>query len=210
MKVVVIGATGTIGKELVNALEHEHEVVRVGRHRGDFQVDIASKASIEQLFPRLGSFDAVICTAGEAKAGRLGDLTDEDFRLSLTSKLMGQVNVVRVGREYINDGGSFTLTSGVLSREPLPGMAAISLVNAAVEAFAHAAALDLERGIRINAVSPVWATESLQALGLDASPKMPAAQLVPAYRESVEGDGTGQVLDVRDFVPEPLSSELFW
>ena len=209
MRIVIIGATGTIGKEVTQALAREHDIVRVGRHSGDFQVDIASKASIEQLFPRLGSFDAVICTAGEAKAGRLGDLTDEDFLLGLTSKLMGQVNIVRVGREYINKGGSFTLTSGVLSREPLPGMAAISLVNAAVEAFTLAAALDLERGIRINAVSPVWATESLQALGMDATPKMPAAQFVPAYRESVEGDSTGQVLDVRNFVPEPLAAELF-
>ena len=207
MRIVVIGATGTIGKEVVKVLVREHEIVRVGRTSGDFQVDIASKASIEELFPRLGSFDAVICTAGEARAGRLGDLTDEDFMVGLTNKLMGQVNVVRVGREYINKNGSFTLTSGVLSQEPLPGMAAISMVNAAIEGFAHAAALDLERGIRINAVSPVWATETLAALGLDATPKMSAAQFVPAYQESVESGRTGEVLDVRDFVTEPLASE---
>jgi NAD(P)-dependent dehydrogenase (short-subunit alcohol dehydrogenase family) len=199
MRIVVIGATGTIGKEVVKALARKHQIVRVGRHSGDFQVDIASKTSIEQLFPRVGSFDAVICTAGEAKAGRLGNLTDEDFMLSLTNKLMGQVNLVRVGRPYINDNGSFTLTSGVLSREPIPGTAAISMVNAAVEAFARAAALEMERGIRINAVCPVWATETLQALGMDAAEKMPAAKFVPAYRESVEGHDTGAVLDVRDF-----------
>ena len=181
--------------------------LRVGRQSGDFQVDITSKASIEQLFPRLGSFDAVICTAGEARAGRLGDLTDEDFLTGLTSKLMGQVNVVRIGREYINTNGSFTLTSGVLSQEPLPGMAAISMVNAALEGFVRAAALDLERGIRINAVSPVWATETLQALGMDATPKMSAAQFAAAYQESVESRRTGEVLDVRDFVTEPLASE---
>ena len=120
--------------------------------------------------------------------------------LGLTNKLMGRVNVVRVGRRYIKDNGSFTLTSGVLSQEPMPGTAAISLVNAAVEAFARAAALNLERGLRINAVSPVWATETLQALGTDAAAKMPAAQFVPAYRESVEGHRTGAVPDVRLFV----------
>jgi NAD(P)-dependent dehydrogenase (short-subunit alcohol dehydrogenase family) len=210
MKIVVIGATGTIGKEVVKALAHQHQIVRVGRHSGNFQVDIASKASIEQLFPKIGPFDAVICTAGEARAGRLAELTDEDFMLGLTSKLMGQVNVVRVGRQYINKDGSFTLTSGVLSQEPMPGTAAISLVNAAVEAFARTAALDLDRGLRINAVSPVWATETLQALGMDAAPKMPAAQFVPAYRESVEGHRTGEVLDVRDFVPEPAASASGW
>jgi NAD(P)-dependent dehydrogenase (short-subunit alcohol dehydrogenase family) len=206
MRIVIIGATGTIGKEVAKALARQHQIVRVGHNTGDFQVDIASKASIEQLFPKLGSFDAVICTAGDAKAGRLADLTDEDFLLGLTSKLMGQVNVVRVGRQYINDGGSFTLTGGTLSHEPLPGMAAISMVNAAVEAFARAAALDLECGIRINAVSPVWAIETLEALGMDAPAKMPAAWFVPAYRESVEGHRTGEVLDVRDFVREPVAS----
>lgn len=206
MRIVVIGATGTIGKEVVKVLARRHKIVPVGRHSGDFQVDIASKDSIEQLFPKLGSFDAVICTAGEARAGRLQDLTDEDFLLGLTNKLMGQVNVVRIGREYINDGGSFTLTAGVLSHEPLPGMAAISMVNAAVEAFARAAALDLDRGIRINTVTPVWATETLKAFGMDAEAKMPAAGFVPAYQESVEGHRTGEVLDVRDFVQEPVAS----
>ncbi len=207
MRIVVIGATGTIGKEVVKGLTREHQIVRVGRRSGDFQVDITSKASIEQLLSRLGSFDAVICTVGEAPTGRLADLTDEDFMLGLTNKLMGQVNIVRVGREYINKDGSFTLTSGVLSREPLPGMAAVSMVNAAVEGFVRAAALDLERGLRINAVSPVWATETLAVLGMDATPKMSAAQFVPAYQESVESRRTGEVLDVRDFVREPVASE---
>ncbi len=200
MRIVIIGATGTIGKEVVKVLARKHQLVRVGRQSGDFQVDSTSKASLEQLFPKLDPFDAVICTAGEARAGRLADLTDEDFMVSLTNKLMGQVNVVRVGCDYINKNGSFTLTSGVLSREPLPGMAAISMVNAAVEGFVRAAAQDLERGLRINAVSPLWATESLAAPGLDARPKMPAAQFMPAYQESVEGHRTGEVLDVRDFV----------
>jgi NAD(P)-dependent dehydrogenase (short-subunit alcohol dehydrogenase family) len=118
---------------------------------------------------------------------------------------MGQVNVVRVGLQHINDDGSFTLTSGVLSQEPMPGMAAISMVNAAVEAFARAAALDMDRGIRINAVSPVWAVETLEALGIDAPAKMPAAGFVPAYQESVEGRRTGEVLDVRAFTPQAVA-----
>ncbi len=165
--------TGTIGKEVVKALARQHQIVKVGRRSGDFQVDIADKASIEQLFPKLGSFDAVICTAGEARAGRLADLTDDDFMLGLTNKLMGQVNIVRIGRQYINVNGSFTLTSGVLSQEPMPGTAAISLVNAAVEAFARAAALDLDRGLRINAVSPVWSTRPSKPWAWTPRPKCP-------------------------------------
>jgi NAD(P)-dependent dehydrogenase (short-subunit alcohol dehydrogenase family) len=199
MKVVVIGATGTIGTEVVRRLVREHEIIPVGHRGGDFQVDITSKNSIEQLFAEIGSCDAVICTAGEAPFARLDDLTDEDYLLGLTDKLMGQVNVVRVGRAYVSDHGSFTLTSGILSREPVPGSACISMVNAAVDAFVQAAALEMTRGLRINAVSPVWATETLQALGLNFSPSMPVADFVPAYRESLEGWHTGEVLDVRDY-----------
>jgi len=209
MRIIIIGATGTIGKELVAQLGRDHEIVQVAAHSGEFRVDIASKNSIEQLFPAVGPFDAVICAAGAAQAGPLDELTDDDFMLGLTNQLMGQVNVVRVGREYINDNGSFTLTSGVLSHEPIPGMAAISMVNAAVEAFARAAALDMKRGIRINAVSPVWATETLEALNLDIPGGMPAAEFVPAYRESVESQRTGEVLDVRDFVRQPVSSGVY-
>lgn len=201
MRIIIIGATGTIGKQIVRELGRDHEIVPVAAHSGDFQVDIASKESIERLFATVGPFDAVICVAGAAQAGTLDDLTDEDFMLGLTNKLMGQVNVVRAGYDIINDHGSFTLTSGLLSREPMPGTSAISMVNAAVEAFARAAALDLKRGIRINAVSPVWATETIEALDLDIPGGMSAADFVPAYRESVEGTRTGEVLDVRDFVP---------
>jgi NAD(P)-dependent dehydrogenase (short-subunit alcohol dehydrogenase family) len=201
MKVVVIGATGTIGTEVVRRLVREHEIIPVGRRGGDFQVDLMSKNSIERLFAEIGSLDAVICTAGQVRLAGLDDLTDDDYLLGLTSKLMGQVNLVRVGRAYLNDYGSFTLTSGVLSREPIPGSTLISAVNAAVEAFVQAAALELKRGTRINAVSPVWATETLRTLGLDLSPSLPAAQFVPAYQESLEGWRTGEVLDVRDFVP---------
>jgi len=209
MRIVIIGATGTIGKHLVEQLGRDHETVRVAAHSGEFQVDIASKDSIEQLFPAVGPFDAVICAAGAAQGGSLDELTDDDFMLGLTSKLMGQVNVVRVGREYINDNGSFTLTSGVLSHEPMPGFTTISMVNAAVEAFACAAALDMKRGIRINAVSPVSATESFEALNLNIPGGMPAAEFVPAYRESVESRRTGEVLDVRDFARQPVSSRVY-
>ena len=199
MKIIVIGATGTIGSEIVQALTGRHQVVKAGRQSGDVQVDMTSMDSLRQFFLGIGSFDAVVCAAGTAKYGSLDELTDDDYMLSLSDKLMGQVNVVRAGRDYVNDDGSFTLTSGVLGREPTPRTTAISMVNAAVEAFARAAALEMPRGIRINAVCPVWATETLKALGMPLSGGMPAARFVPAYIESIEGRRTGETLDVRDF-----------
>jgi NAD(P)-dependent dehydrogenase (short-subunit alcohol dehydrogenase family) len=201
MKIIVIGATGTIGREVARLLETNHEVVKVGHTGGDLRVDIAEKASIEKLFKAVGKFDAVVSTAGVAPFGPFSELTDRDFALGLANKLMGQVNLVRVGRSHISDNGSFTLTAGMLARHPVPGGALLSIVNAGIEAFVRAAAIEMDRGIRVNAVSPPFLRETLEAMGMDRSKGIPAPNVAPAYRESVEGTHNGSVLDPRDFVP---------
>jgi NAD(P)-dependent dehydrogenase (short-subunit alcohol dehydrogenase family) len=199
MRVIVVGATGTIGKAIVEVLEGRHEIVRVAHTRGDYRVDIASRDSIQKLYDAVGSFDAMVSAAGLAKFGALESLTDADFQVGWTSKLMGQINLVRLGLSRARDGGSFTLTSGVLASEPTPGSAAISPVNAGVEAFARAAALETARGIRINAVSPPWVSETLASMGRDHAGGLPAAKVAAAYLESVEGRANGEVLDARRF-----------
>lgn len=199
MRVIVIGGTGTIGQAVTGVLGQLHEVVAVGRTSGTHQVDMASPESVRALFEEVAPFDAVVSAAGEARFKSLEELEDEDFQLGLSSKLMGQVNLVRLGIPHINDGGSFTLTSGVLAWEPEPGSAAISLVNAGIEAFARAAALELPRAIRVNVVSPPWVAETLEAIGRDPSDGLPAATVARAYVESVEGESNGAVIDARQF-----------
>ncbi len=199
MRVVVVGASGTIGAAVVGALEGRHEVVPVARTRAERRVDIGSADSIRRLYDGIGCFDALICAAGLAKFGPLMSLSEEDFRLGLDSKEMGQINLVRLGLEHARDAGSFTLTSGVLSVEPTPGSAAISPVNAAVEAFCRAAALEMPRKIRINAVRPPWVAETLAAMGRDPAGGLPADRLALAYVDCVEGSATGEILDARRF-----------
>jgi NAD(P)-dependent dehydrogenase (short-subunit alcohol dehydrogenase family) len=199
MKVVVIGATGTIGRAVAAALAPRHEVVRVARSGGDHTGDIEDAASLEALFGAAAPFDAVVCCAGSASFKPLEQLGEEDFHVGLNSKLMGQVNVVRLGLRHVRDGGSFTLTSGVLAFEPMPGGAAISPVNAAVESFAKAAALEMPRGVRVNVVSPPWVSETLQAMGQDPQHGMPAEKVARAYVEAVEGSQNGATLDARTF-----------
>ena len=202
MRIIVIGAAGTIGKEIVAALEGHHEIVGVGRHSGEMQVDISSRESIEQFFQAAGPFDALVSAAGETRFAPLEKLSDEDFQFCLANKLMGQINLVRYGLSHVRDGGSFTLTSGVLTTEPIPGSSAISLVNGGLEAFARAAALEMSRGVRINVVSPPWVTETLIAMGSARNVPgggLPAKDVARAYVESVEGKRNGETLDARDF-----------
>ena len=199
MKIILIGASGTIGQAVTQALIACHQVVPVGHTHGAYQVDLASPESIQQLFAAVAPFDAVVSAAGMARFGPLETLTEADFQLSLANKLMGQVNLVRLGLRSMQDGGSFTLTSGVLAQEPMPGSAAISLVNAGLEGFVRAAALEMPRGIRLNVVSPPWVRETLLAMGQDSANGMPAAQVATAYVESVESRRHGEVIDARRF-----------
>jgi NAD(P)-dependent dehydrogenase (short-subunit alcohol dehydrogenase family) len=194
MRILIVGATGTIGEAVVAALQARHELVLASRSKSAERVDVTNPASIEALYRKVGKVDAVIGVAGEAAWKPLVDLTDEDFAFSLRSKLMGQVNLVRRGIASVADGGSFTLTSGVLATHPTPGGAAITLVNSAVDAFVRAAALELPRGIRINSVSPPWVAETLTAMGRDPAGGLPARDVARSYVEGAEGKQTGMVI----------------
>jgi NAD(P)-dependent dehydrogenase (short-subunit alcohol dehydrogenase family) len=194
MRILIIGAHGTIGREIVNALAG-HEVIGASRSDPSFPVDITDPASIRSLYEKVGTVDAIVSAAGSGAWKPLADLTEEDFARSLGYKLMGQVNVVRYGFASLTDGGSITTTSGVLSQSPMAGSAAISLVNSGLEGFTRAAALEAPRGIRVNVVSPPWVTETLVQMGsTDLSHGLPSATVAKAYVRSITGHETGQVL----------------
>ncbi len=195
MRIVVVGATGTIGRAVVDALASRHEVLPVGHKSTAITVDLANPASIRAMYQATGLVDAVISAAGLARFSPLAKLSDDDFAISLSNKLMGQVNLVRFGFDHVRDGGRFVLTSGILARSPMPGSAAISLVNAGIEGFARAAALEAPRGIRVNVVSPPWVKETLQALGMDPANGLPAVTVARAYVRAVEGNDNGAVIE---------------
>lgn len=194
MRILVIGSHGTIGSEIVKALAAEHEVIGASRSNADISVDIRDVQSIKDMYAKAGRLDAVVCAAGSGAWKPLADLTDEDFAASLGYKLMGQVNVIRYGFKHVNDGGSITTTSGVLTYKPQESSAAITLVNSGLEGFTRAAALEAPRRIRVNVVSPPWVTETLIEMGADTSHGLPAAVVAQAYVRSVTGDDNGQVI----------------
>ncbi len=198
MKIVVIGASGTIGRAIVAELAPRHDVVEVGKSHGALTVDMLDFSNIRELFVKIGAFDAVVTAAGDAYFGPLATMTPDQFRIGLNGKLMGQINVVLAARDLISEGGSFTLTSGSLSDEPVRGGSNASTVNAAIDGFVKAASIELPRSARINSVSPTVLTESWNLYGpfFAGSEPVPAKRVALAYVRSIEGARTGQVFRV--------------
>ena len=197
MKIIIVGASGTIGKKVAAALENGHEIVRVGSKSGDIQADLTNVASIENLFKKTGPFDALINAAGDAYFGPLNTMTDKDFRKGVDSKLMGQINLVLIGQHHIRAKGSFTLTSGILAEDPIALGVGLSAINGALDSFVRAAALELENGVRINVVSPGVVEDSpgyFPYFPGHVPVSMP--MVANAYIRSVLGAGTGQIIRV--------------
>jgi NAD(P)-dependent dehydrogenase (short-subunit alcohol dehydrogenase family) len=153
MKILIIGGQGTIGKKVCEQFAKKHLVVTGGRNSGELTVDISNSQSVQTMFESVGHLDAVVCIAGEAKWAPFDSLTEEDYYIGLRSKLMGQVNLVRLGHKYLNTGGSFTLTTGILADHPVMLTSSAAMVNGAIHSFVKAVSLELTNRIRINAVS---------------------------------------------------------
>ena len=197
MKILIIGATGTIGKHVTAALQKDHEVITVGSKSADIQVDISSNESIENFYRQVGKFDALVCAAGDAQFGPLASMSDAGFRIGVNSKLMGQVNLVLIGQHYINPKGSFTLTSGALAEDPIVMGANASTMNGAINGFVKGAAIELENGVRINAVSPDLVEESTAYFSyFPGHVPVTMSRVTQAYVKSVLGAQTGQIYKV--------------
>ncbi|EZH67039.1 short-chain dehydrogenase [Bacillaceae bacterium JMAK1] len=198
MRILLIGASGTIGSKVYERLEKQHEVIRAGRSGADVTVDITDEESIRAMYEQVGEVDAVINASGRAGFAPLEELTPEKNELGLMSKLKGQINLVLLGIPYVKDHGSFTLTTGVMMDDPIPQGASAAMANGAVRSFVKASAIEMPRGIRINAVSPTVLEESYEKLGSFFKGFQPVAgeKVALAYSKSAEGMQTGQNYEV--------------
>jgi NAD(P)-dependent dehydrogenase (short-subunit alcohol dehydrogenase family) len=198
VRIFVIGASGTIGSAVTAELKPRHEVITGGRHSGDVRLDVHDSASIRAAFEELRSVDAVVSATGAVKFGPFEELEAADYVMSLRNKLLCQVNLVLIGRDYVSERGSFTLTSGVLDVDPIVGGTAASMANGAINAFVLAASIEMPSGQRINAVSPGVIEESMGHYGpfFRGFEPVPARRAALAYSKSVEGARTGHVFRV--------------
>jgi len=198
MKILVVGASGMLGKAVTANLRERHDVVSAGRNSGDHRVDLTDEASVHALFSAIGRVDAIVAATGSVHFGPLAEMTAANFNVGLQDKLLGQVRLALIGQHHLNDGGSITLTSGVLSENPIRLGANASCVNAAIDGFVRAAACELPRGIRINAISASVFVEAWDAYRdyFAGFEPVPAARVALAFQRSVEGVTTGQVIKV--------------
>jgi NAD(P)-dependent dehydrogenase (short-subunit alcohol dehydrogenase family) len=195
MRIIIIGATGTIGQAVTKELAQRHDIIPVSYQHSDITVDISNNESIIKMYQAVGPFDAVIATTGKVHFGALTEMTAEQYNLGLQNKLMGQVNLVLQGLSYINPHGSFTLTSGILNHDPIRLGSSAAMVNGALDGFVKSAALEMPKHVRINAVSPTVLTESLDKYGaaFRGFVSVAASDVALAFSKSVEGAQTGQI-----------------
>jgi NAD(P)-dependent dehydrogenase (short-subunit alcohol dehydrogenase family) len=191
MKIIIVGASGRIGKEVDKALSVNHDIVRVGYRSGDIQCDYTIPESVRDMFEKLGEFDALISViGGDSIFKPFADLDDDDYKYGFERKFLGQIRFLKLGETYVRDNGSFVFTSGFLSHYPNPASIATGPLNAAVNTFVRNTASLLPRGIRINVVSPAPIVQP----GQEGKGLVTAAETAKLYVEAVEGNITGQVL----------------
>ncbi|MFK8009875.1 MAG: short chain dehydrogenase [Saprospiraceae bacterium] len=198
MKILVVGGTGTIGKRIVAHFQKDNKIIIAGRSSKDFKIDIANSKSIKKLFKKTGKVDAIICAAGEAKWAPFDQLSEKDFHIGIKSKLMGQVNLVRIGRKYLKRNGSITLTTGILADDPVYQTASAAMVNGAIHSFVQAVALELKKGIRLNVVSSGVVEDAYAKYEnyFPGHPPIAMDKMILGYVRSIQGRGTGQVIRI--------------
>ena len=197
MKILVIGGNGTVGKRVVEGLKEKHEVL-IGGRTAEYPIDIANTESIKHQLEKIGSLDAIVCVAGEAKWAPFDEMFEEDYYIGIRSKLMGQVNLTRIGLKHLVPGGSITLTSGILADDPVYMTSSSAMVNGALHSFVKAVALELKEGKRVNVVS-AGLVEDAQERYQDFFPghnPIPMPQVVNGYLRSIEGLTNGEIIRI--------------
>ena len=191
-KAIIVGSTGVIGSKVKEILEGQYEVVTVNRNSGDYKLDMADSTAVENMFREVGGFDAIITTSGYGKWGRIDEHSIQDFHDGLNSKLMGQVNMVMIGRKYANTGASFAVSTGILAQHPVEGGLSLGMINAGLEAFVRGAALEM-KDMTINAISPSFAKETMELMGMDSSAGVPAIEFAKLYKQAIEEGKSGEI-----------------
>lgn len=200
MKIVVVGGTGIIGSAVVSLLKKEHDVITVGKTRGDYHVDIENKASIKKLFEEIGDVDGIISTCGGAKMGPFHSQSDDEIDLAINNKLKGQINLIRMGIHSVKENGFILVTSGSASHTYIPGASSITMASIGLEGYVRAINIEKFKGIRINVVSPIFVKETADIMGLIIPDAISAADTATVYKMVMDSGDSGIVAEVPEYL----------
>ena len=184
MKILILGAGGTIGKIITPALQVAHEVITAGRNNGDIIADISSTDGIKNIFKQVSDIDAIVCVAGDSLSDSLPEMDESKYSIGLTQKLLAQINLVLIGAKFLNENGSFTLISGKMGEKPVKGSSGKAVANGAINSFVLAAAMEMPKGIRINVVSPSKVAD------------ISSSDLISAYLKSIDTAANGEIIRI--------------
>ncbi|UIR57884.1 short chain dehydrogenase [Sphingobacterium sp. SRCM116780] len=198
MKILIVGGNGTIGKKVAEGLSQKHDLIIGGRNTGDVHVDISSSTSISEMFKKIGKLDSIVCIAGTGYYGSFEEMTQEHIMPGIYGKLLGQMNLVLIGKDFLNPEGSITLTTGIAASHPARNGSCVAMINGAINSFVLAASQELKEDKRINAVSPGLVEDSKERYGefFPGYNLVPMGKLVNAYILSIEGAVNGKILKV--------------
>lgn len=123
----------------------------------DLRDSSACRAAVASAVESLGVLDIVANIAGDAPAGRLEELRDEEWEAAFSLKFLGTVAVTRAALPHLraSPAGSVVNIAGVAGWQPQPHQVALGAVNAAIINLSRALARDVARGrVRVNVVVP--------------------------------------------------------
>jgi NAD(P)-dependent dehydrogenase (short-subunit alcohol dehydrogenase family) len=194
-KIVVVGATGRLGRVVVGGL-NDYEVIRAGRSGPDLKIDALNFESVSDVFASIGTFDGLISCIGGTPFKTFEELTMEDFALGLSKKCFSQLNLAKAAIPYLTENGSITLTSGIIGDEPILAGSCAAAANGALNTCVSTLAAEYAGKLRINIVSPSIIENSVEDYGMlfDGFEPTSKKRIVEAYRRTISAPISGKVL----------------
>ncbi|PHM71528.1 short chain dehydrogenase [Xenorhabdus sp. KJ12.1] len=205
MKILVIGATGNIGKHIISNIKKYHplladnptelEIIQASRNSPEYSLDVFDNQQLDNFLSKNKMFEAIICAFGKTNWTKPESL--RDYEESIKNKAFGQINVALQALKYIKPGGSITLTSGIVGKIMSPNGSQTAVTNGAIEAFVRSAATEITDA-RINVVSPKLLDESFTnyAKFFPGQETCTGEQIAKGYIRSIYGQETGVVIEI--------------
>ena len=197
-KIIVVGATGKLGRVVVEGLQKDYEVIRAGRSGPDLKIDAFDFESVSDILASVGPFDGLVSCIGGTPFKTFEELTMDDFAAGLSTKCFSQLNLAKAVIPFLSENGSITLTSGIIGDEPIIAGSCAAAANGALNMCVSTLAAEYAGKLRINVVSPSIIENSVDHYGMlfDGFEPTSNESIIHAYRRTISAPITGRVMSL--------------